>query len=162
MQKTLSLIDAKTHVILLSSISYYDAKPLVLEAEVLLKALHPKVTILRLGGLMGYNRIAGKYTAAKTAIVDSKTNYVHRDDVVDIIESIIEQKVEGEMLDIVAPLQSTKKRIFTQNAKQFGFEKTGFLEGLKAAKVLNPIKLCKVLDYRFIHRDVHNFWIGLS
>ncbi len=158
LEQALTCIAKNTQVILLSSISFYDGKALVVEAETLLQSLDEAVTILRLGGLMGYDRIAGKYTAGKVLTADSRTNYVHRDDVVGIIERIISQDVRGEVFDVVAPLQSTKKTIFTHNAKKFGFEETEFLGGDERGKDLSPTKLCEVLGYVFKKPDVMAFW----
>jgi len=158
LEETLERIDAATLVIFLSSISFYDGKPLVVEAEGLVQKMHPSVTILRLGGLMGYERIAGKYTAGKVLTSDSRTNYIHRSDVLGIIESIIEQNVRSEIFDVVAPLQSNKKKIFSKNAKRFGFKETEFLHGDKKGKVLRPTKLCDILGYVFKKEDVEKFW----
>jgi len=158
LRETLERIEATTQVILLSSISFYDGKPLVIEGEGLVQRMHEGVVILRLGGLMGYDRIAGKYTAGKVLTSDARTNYVHRDDVVGIIESIIEQDVRDEIFDVLAPLQCSKKEIFSQNAEMFGFEKTEFLSGDEVGKVLAPTKLCKHLDYTFVKKDVKAFW----
>jgi hypothetical protein len=158
LEQTLSLISDQTQVILLSSISFYDGKALVVEAETLLQKLDENVVILRLGGLMGYDRVAGKYTAGKVLTSDSRTNYVHRDDVAGIIESIIKQDVREEFFDVVAPIQSTKKAIFAQNAKKFGFKETEFLGGDEVGKKLSPTKLCEVLNYVFKKPDVLSFW----
>lgn len=158
LEETLSKVDLKTQVILLSSISFYDGKALVIEAESLVYKSHPEVNILRLGGLMGYDRIAGKYTAGKVLTSDSRTNYIHRDDVLGIIESIIEQNIRSEIFDVVAPKQSRKKIIFAQNAKYFGFKETEFLHGDEKGKELTPIKLCNVLGYVFKKEDVKDFW----
>jgi len=158
LRETLERVEANTQVILLSSISFYDGKPLVIEGEALVQQLHEGAVILRLGGLMGYDRIAGKYTAGKVLTSDARTNYVHRDDVVGIIESIIAQDVRDEIFDVVAPLQCLKKEIFSQNAEAFGFEKTEFLSGDEVGKVLAPTKLCKYLGYTFMKKDVKAFW----
>lgn len=147
-----------TQVIFLSSISFYDGKQSVIEAEELMQQLINDVIILRLGGLMGYDRIAGKYTAGKVLTSDSLTNYVHRDDVVGVLESIIEQGVRAEVFDMVAPRQSTKKEIFASNAKKFGFEETLFLDGDNVGKILSPNKLIRRLDYHFKKPDVREFW----
>ncbi len=156
--ETLTKIDMTTQVILLSSISFYDGKALVVEAEGLVSKMHPDVTILRLGGLMGYERIAGKYTAGKVLTSDSRTNYIHRDDVISIIESIMEQDIRSEIFDVVAPVQLTKKVIFDQNAKKFGFKETEFLKGDIKGKALSPTKLRDVLGYIFKKEDVEKFW----
>jgi nucleoside-diphosphate-sugar epimerase len=158
LEETLTKIDVTTQVILLSSISFYDGKPLVVEAEGLVGSMHAEVTVLRLGGLMGYERIAGKYTAGKVLTSDSRTNYIHKDDVVGIIESVIVQNIRSEIFDVVAPIQSSKKKIFAKNAKRFGFKETEFLDGDEKGKMLSPTKLCNVLGYAFKKEDVEKFW----
>ena len=156
--RTLEKISPNTQVILLSSISFYDGKPLVIEAEALVESMHEGSIILRLGGLMGYDRVAGKYTAGKVLTSDSRTNYVHRDDVVNILMNIILNNIRNEVFDVVAPVQSTKKEIFSQNAKTFGFKETEFLNGDEVGKVLTPTKLCETLGYGFEKEDVRGFW----
>ena len=158
LETTLKKLDVSTQVILLSSISFYDGKALVVEAEALVQKMHPDVTVLRLGGLMGYDRIAGKYTAGKVLTSDARTNYIHRDDVLGIIESIIAQNIRSEIFDVVAPIQSNKKEIFSKNAKRFGFKETEFLKGDTKGKELSPTKLCDVLGYVFKKEDVKEFW----
>ena len=148
----------RTQVIFLSSISYYDTKKSVVEAEQLVQKLVDDIVILRLGGLMGYDRIAGKYTQGKVFTSDSRTNYIHRDDVVGIIERIIEKDVRADVFDVVAPKQSTKKAVFTQNSEKFGFKNTEFLNGETIGKILTPIKLCKELGYSFKKENVLDFW----
>ena len=158
LERTFENIDESVQVIFLSSISFYNEKNLVVEAEKRVQELHSWIVILRLGGLMGYDRVAGKYTVGKTLAYDSKTNYVHRDDVVAIIKKLIEKKVQHNIFDIVAPLQTTKRKIFLQNAQQFDFEKTAFLPHFKNTKAISSNKVCKVLNYTFIKKSVINFW----
>jgi len=158
LKETMLKVDVSTQVILLSSISFYNGKSLVVEAETLLTQWHKERVILRLGGLMGYSRIAGKYTAGRVLNSNSRTNYVHRDDVVAIISEIIEQEVVGEIFDIVAPIQSTKKKIFLKNAKKFGFENTEFLNAYTEGKELSSTKICKNLGYIFKKENVDSFW----
>ena len=155
---SLSLNEAlSTQVILLSSISFYDGKKIIVEAEKLAKIKDENTVILRLGGLMGYERIAGKYTQGKS-IEDRGTNYAHRDDVVGIIESVIEQRVKNKIFNVVAPIQSTRKEIFTQNSQQFGFESTTFRESTSEIKSLSLEPLYEILGYRFQKEDVKDFW----
>jgi len=147
-----------TQVIFLSSTSFYDGKKIIIEAEELAKIKDPDTVILRLGGLMGYERIAGKYTAGKT-VEDGSTNYVHRDDVVGIIKRVIEKRVKNKIFNVVAPIQTTKKEIYTQNSKQFGFKETHFSENSSRNKSLSSDILCDVLGYEFTKKDVREFWL---
>ena len=157
-EQTLDKLNSNTHVILLSSISFYKNKPLVVDAENLVKEKSKKYVILRLGGLMGYDRIAGKYTAGKTFSVNSVTNYIHRDDVISIIKCLIKKEICSEIFDVVAPIQSTQKDIFSINAKKFGFEKTIFLDETPIGKSLSPLRLVEKIGYIFKKEKVLEFW----
>jgi len=59
---------------------------------------------------------------------------------------------------VVAPIQSTRKEIFRQNAEQFGFGETNFSENISANKQIYSDILCEVLEYKFKKEDVHKFW----
>lgn len=156
---TLYYLDDKmeTQVIFLSSISFYDEKKMIVEAEKLVKIGKEDAVILRLGGLMGYDRIAGKYTSGNS-IKNGPTHYVHRDDSVGIILSIIKKDIRDKTFDVEAPIQSTKKEIFTQNAKQFNFAETYFLESEGVNKVISSKELRETLGYQFQKEDVREFW----
>ena len=151
LETLLKFVSKDVQVILCSSISFYKNRELVVDGEKLVKSLAPNATILRLGGLMGYDRVAGKYTAGKT-IKDSTSNYIHRDDVVAITKLIIEQKIENRTLDIVAPKQALKSKIFTNNAKKFGFRQTTF----SGFEENTPLSLD--LNYKFQKESVLEFW----
>ena len=79
----------------------------------------------------------------------TKIPHVHRDDVVGIIETIIEQGIRNKIFNVVAPVQSIKKEIYTQNSKQFGFKETHFEGTAEHTKALSPDILCAVLGYTF-------------
>ncbi|MDF1874801.1 hypothetical protein JHD48_03505 [Sulfurimonas sp. SAG-AH-194-I05] len=155
---SLSLNEALvTQVIFLSSLSFYDSKKIIVEAEALAKIKDENTVILRLGGLMGYDRIAGKYTVGKT-IEDGSTNYVHRDDVLGILQGIIEKNIQNKIFNVVAPVQTTRKEIFSQNAQEFGFGETHFSEASTKGKSFSSDILCEVLDYTFKKPNVKEFW----
>ena len=151
LKSLLKLASKDVQIIFYSSISFYKNRELIVDGEKLVKSLAPNATILRLGGLMGYDRVAGKYTAGKT-IKDSTSNYIHRDDVVAITKLIIEQKIENRTLDLVAPKQALKSKIFANNAKKFGFKQTTF----SGFEENTPLSLD--LNYQFKKESVLEFW----
>lgn len=157
-EQTLEKLNKNTYVILLSSISFYKNKPLVVDAENLVKKKTKNYIILRLGGLMGYDRIAGKYTSGTTLSHNSVTNYIHRDDVVSIIENLIKKEIYNEIFDVVAPVQSTQKEVFSRNAKKFRFEETYFLNEIAIGKSLSPSYLIEKMGYVFKKEEVLEFW----
>ena len=69
---TMKDIEGSTQIIFLSSTSFYDGREMVVKGGELIQTLNENVLILQLSGLMGYNRIAGKYTAGKTKPHDAR------------------------------------------------------------------------------------------
>ena len=151
LEELFKYINKDAQIIYYSSISFYKQKEPIVNAEELIKKYSSNAVILRLGGLMGYDRIAGKHTAKKT-IKDAISNYIHQDDVVAITKFIIEQNINNKTLDLVAPKQALKSTIFAYNAKKFGFALTNFV-GYEDSK-----KLSLNLSYNFIKEDVLEFW----
>jgi len=146
-----------TQMILLSSLSFYDNDKLIADAEELAKIKDENTVILRLGELMGYDRIAGENTAGKM-INDSTTNYVHRDDVIGVIETIIYKNFRNKIFNVVAPIQSTKKEIFIQNSKKFNFKEPSFSNIIDKNNSYSSDILCDVLGYKFQKENVQDFW----
>ena len=155
---TMNEIELSTQVIFLSSTSFYDNKEMVVKGEELIKALDEEVLILRLSGLMGYNRIAGKYTAGKTKPHDATVNYVHRDDVLQIIKLCIEKELVNNTFNVTAPLHPKQSEIYTKNAKVFGWENTYFESDEVLGKVVSPEKLVNYLAYEFLKPNPLEFW----
>jgi nucleoside-diphosphate-sugar epimerase len=162
-----------THLILLSSTSVYGqidgtvdetdtdkitSPSLMLQAEYLVRSLREDALILRLGGLMGYERIAGKYTQGRTKTHDTFVNYIHRDDVVNVITCCIQKELRGDIFNVVAPKHPKQSEIYRQNAKRFGFDKTYYKsQDITGKKVLST-KLINSLGYDFLRPDPLKFW----
>ena len=162
------------HVIYVSSTSVYPelsrtvveedvtspeqaAASALVRAEKFAQQLEPKriVTILRCGGLMGYDRIPGKYVAGRT--VDSgavPVNYLHRDDAIGILRSLIEQQPTG-VFNAVAPQHPTREAIYRKSCADFGYELPSFVQPIKPVpyKVVSPNKLIQSTQYNFQHPD---------
>jgi len=162
----------KTQIILLSSSSVYPQTQgtvkeadtqnikepsLMLEAELLVKKIREDVLILRLAGLMGYNRISGKYTAGKRVKYNAPVNLIHRDDVTEIIHQLIEKQIKNEIFNLVAPEHPSKKELYQHNAKKFGFEATTFENDENKGKIVSSQKLIDYLDYKFIYPNPLSF-----
>jgi len=166
----LPFIPDSTQIILLSSVSVYtqthgvireemiDNPTLMLQVEETVRIRRTDSIILRLGGLMGYDRIAGKYTAGKILEHGKLVNYIHRDDAVRIITLCIEKEIRGEILNAVAPLHPRQSHIFAQNANRFGWEKTYYQSNSVQQKIISSHKLTKTLDYTFLKPDPLRFW----
>ncbi|MHA7131727.1 NAD(P)-binding domain-containing protein [Algoriphagus namhaensis] len=81
------------------------------------------LSIIRFGGLMGGERILGKYFQGKENVDgEARVNYIHQVDAVRLCEWIIGEGRWNEILNGVAPEHPTKKEILLQNHQDYGFE----------------------------------------
>jgi nucleoside-diphosphate-sugar epimerase len=132
----------------------------LIKVENLLKKLPQNTTILRCGGLMGGERIPAKYFAGKKINTGNiPVNYVHQEDVVQIITMILEKDFWNETFNVVSPLHPIRKEIYLKNCEDFGFEKPIFEEPIEAIpyKILSPQKLILRTEYEFIYANPLDF-----
>lgn len=138
----------------------------LVKAENLLKEFAKEnqinLTILRCGGLMGYERIPAKYFSGWKGLTSGNTpvNYIHRDDLIRIIEVIIEQKLWNETFNIVSPIHPTRKEIYTKNCEELGFELPEFVEPTEPQpfKIINADKFIKASNYKFIYENPLSYY----
>ena len=166
------------HVIYVSSTSVYpelgravteadvtapeqSAAPALVRAEKRVESLSPDrdVTVLRCGGLMGYDRIPGKYVAGRT--VDSGTvpvNYLHRNDGVGILATLI-QRVTTGVFNAVSPEHPTREAVYRKSCADFGYELPQFVEPAEPVpfKVVSPTQLIQAINYAFHYPDPLHF-----
>lgn len=119
------------------------------------------LTIIRFGGLLGYDRIPGKYFEGKVVEQhQQKVNYIHRDDAIGIIMKIINDESFGEVFNGVAPQHPTKKEVFQKNAEQFNFDSPSFpdVDQLLKKRFIDSTKIEIKLDYSFIYPDPIGFY----
>ncbi len=164
------------HIIFISTTSVYselnrevseadaDEKHPLYQAEqlILQQFDNERVTILRCGGLMGYERIPAKYFAGKKGLTtgDIRVNYVHRDDVVGIIEAIIKNNIWGETLNVVAPEHPTRKAVYEKACLEYGYEMPEFVTPKEPHdfKVISPQHLLSVTGYEFEYANPLDFY----
>lgn len=139
-----------------------SAAPALIQAEQLIQNLVSErlVTVLRCGGLMGYDRIPGKYVSGKT--IDSGTvpvNYLHRDDGVGILTAIIQQKLAGTF-NAVAPEHPPREAIYRKSCADFGYEVPMFVSPAEPVsyKIISPDKLRQTVHYPFQYPDPLQFF----
>lgn len=136
-----------------------DAKPeavganktLLKAEEMLQEALGSRLSIIRFGGLMGYDRISGKWSRG-SELEDTPVNYIHRDDAVEIIVQLIAQEKWGETFNAVAPRHPGRAAIYQQNAAAFGWPPASVVPA-SAKKTISSKKLQQALAYNFIFPD---------
>lgn len=132
----------------------------LIRVENLLKNLPQNVTILRCGGLMGGERIPAKYFAGKTINTGKiPVNYVHQEDVIQIITMILEQEFWNETFNVISPEHPIREEIYLKNCEEFGYEKPIFEAPSEEIpfKIISPQKLIQRTGYKFIYDNPLNF-----
>ncbi|MBE9465671.1 NAD-dependent dehydratase [Dyadobacter subterraneus] len=141
-----------------------SASPAMVEAENLLINLRGEriVSILRHGGLLGYNRVPGKYVKGQKNLTTGSipVNYIHRDDSVKIITAILKKGVVNETFNIVAPIHPIRKEIYIKSCAQFSWEAPTFQEPLNTPefKIISAQKLNSFYEYDFKYPDPLQFY----
>ncbi|MGB5926670.1 MAG: SDR family oxidoreductase [Cyclobacteriaceae bacterium] len=125
------------------------------------KAFPENHIILRSAGLMGGNRIPGRYFAGKTGLTTAHVpvNYIHREDIVNILTALATTwNLSSGTYNAVAPLHPKRKEVYLANAEKIGFDKPGFRDDSdEAYKVVNGDKLQQALGYSFVYPDPLSF-----
>lgn len=146
----------------------HSAQPEMVAAENVIAAIRPEktVTILRLSGLLGYNRIPGKYVQGQKDMTtgDIPVNYIHRDDAAGIIQAIIQQGIQNETFNITAPFHPTRSEVYVDSCAQFGWEAPTFKkpEVQPPFKLISADKFFKTYHYEFRYPDPLQFHYQLE
>ncbi|WP_449399119.1 epimerase [Chryseobacterium wanjuense] len=113
----------KGQLFLMSSVGIYPQQPIeiaedslpddqlnqsMLSVEKIVKEKFPQVNILRLGGLMGDNRVFSNYSILSPEQV---VNHVHYHDICRIIETMMKQNISSKTYNVVAPLHPVKQEV---------------------------------------------------
>lgn len=124
---------------------------IVYDAE--LTAMQGGGVIFRCAGLMGDDRIAGKYFAGKTVNDGgAKVNHVHMYDVLRATKFVLDNDISG-VFNLCADEHPTKKELYSHNAKRFLFAAPVFETTNKNSdRIIDGTKI-KRLEFQYEHVD---------
>jgi nucleoside-diphosphate-sugar epimerase len=133
----------------------------LIKVENIIKKAGLRYLILRCGGLMGYERNPAKYVANKTTTQgDVPVNYVHRDDVVLMIDTLLKANIWNEVFNIVAPQHPTRREVYIKAANETGYDLPVFEEPIvpNSFKVISPQKFIKKTGYHYKYDNPLDFF----
>lgn len=79
------------------------------------------LTILRMGGLMGADRIPGAYFSGKEQVVGhTRVNFIHQLDAVKMIAWVVDQGLWNQTFNGVAPQHPLRREVYSKNASTLG------------------------------------------
>lgn len=115
-----------------------------------------QTTIIRFGGLIGYDRMPGKFLAGRKDLSNGNApvNLIHRDDCIEIIFRIIKKGVWGEVFNACADFHPTRKQFYTEQSRLIGLTPPVFNESEAVNyKIISNEKLKRLLNYEFKYPD---------
>ena len=118
------------------------------------------LTILRLSGLVGGERKAGRFLAGRQKVAGAKApvNLIHREDCIQIIHQILLQEKWGEIYNATADEHPEKQAFYQVQTQKMGLEPPSFLaETEPSYKLISNEKLKRELAYQFLHPDPMKF-----
>ena len=132
-------------------VSYRES--ILFQAENIVKDFSGASIILRCGGLMGYNRVPGRYFSGKKIKKSPQdlVNYIHRDDLVSIIIELLSRDfIDSRIYNIVAPDHPQISEVYKVTANKMGFPPPVLDESIPSKrKIVSSEKLQKDIEYRF-------------
>jgi len=119
--------------------------------EVFLKNM-PSINILRLGGLMGDNRMFYKYYRKESS--NEAVNHIHYEDICRVIEKMMLLELNGKIYNVVAPLHPTKGEVYAYQTKT-GIDAS--LVSQEENRTISSDKMIRELGYAFVFPDPKTF-----
>ncbi len=116
-------------------------------------------TVLRFGGLIGYDRHPGRFLAGRKELKNGNVpvNLIHRDDCIEIIQEILKQNCWNEVFHACCPEHPTRKEFYQKAAEHTSLELPEFKDELESEyKLVDPSKLIDSLNYEFIYKNPLN------
>lgn len=128
-----------------------SGKALIAVEQLLLSQSRFQTTILRLAGLIGYDRQPGRFLSGKKNIEngDGPINVIHQDDCILLITKIIEQGMWGEVFNACADIHPSRRAFYTLAAEKIGLPLPEFVTGSSNFKIINSDKIKNRLGYSF-------------
>ena len=117
-------------------------------------------TIIRFGGLFGYDRKPGNFfkSGKKIENPEGYINFIHRDDCIRIIEQIIVKDAWNKVLNACSDSHPTRREFYLNEAKKLDKSRVFFNEKSENDyKIVNSEILKKLLDYEFEYDNLMDY-----
>jgi nucleoside-diphosphate-sugar epimerase len=145
------------------------AAPSLVMAENHILKMPQDSLVLRMGGLMGYDRIPAKYVSRKQNLTTGELpiNYVHRDDAVGVLLRVIDRlqtpTLWNQVFNVVAPEHPTRRQVYEASAKTGDFVVPTFAPAVpQPYKIVSCQKLTEQLQYPFVYGNPLDFFYSLA
>ena len=120
-----------------------------------------QTTIIRFGGLFGYNRKPGNFIKQDKLIPNPEgyINFIHRDDCIQIIEQVVIKDILNTTLNACADSHPRRRDFYIQEVQKTRGANPLFDEkSSNEYKIVSSEKLKSLLDYQFKYSDLMLGW----
>jgi len=117
-------------------------------------------TIIRFGGLFGFDRQPGNFFKKDKKIENPEgyINFIHRDDCIQIIKNVIKSNTWNQTLNACADSHPKRRDFYKNEFKKLGKPEPMFNEeSLNDYKIVTSEKLKNLLNYTFKYPDLMNY-----
>lgn len=131
-----------------------EQETVLFKAEEQLNALlGARLTRLRLGGLIGEERHPIRSLSGKVDVKNPEgvINFVNKKDIVELIISIVEKEVFGDVFNVVYPLHPTREKYYTELAQNFNIPVPKFDHSSSIIRKISSEKVIANLGFIFEH-----------
>lgn len=119
-----------------------------------------KSTVIRFGGLFGYNRKPGNFIKIGKKIENPEgyVNLIHRDDCIRIVEQVIKKDVWNETLNACADTHPKRRDFYKKEMIKVGRKKPIFNENSSNDyKIVSNEKLKAMLNFSYNYSDLLDY-----
>lgn len=110
-----------------------------------------QLTVLRMGGLMGADRIPGTYFSGKEQVVGhTRVNFIHQTDAVRMIAWVIQEGLWNQTFNGVAPEHPLRRKLYQHNASALGIPLPASYQEAADEEVGRLISSDKILATGFV------------
>lgn len=118
------------------------------------------VDILRLAGLVGEARHAGRFLAGKTALTggNEPVNLIHQDDIITAIKLLILRPEGGNIYNLCAPEHPVRSSYYTMASQRVALQPPEFIAESTPmiGKIIDGSRICKELGFEYNYPDPTN------
>lgn len=132
-----------------------DAPPVLLRAEAQVEAGAARATVLRLAGLYGPGRPAGRFLAGRRDVPggSAPVNLLHLDDAVGAVLRLLQSGGTGTF-NVCAAAHPPRRDFYPAAARALGLEAPTFAPDTRGGKTVSSARLRRETGYRFRYDDL--------
>lgn len=130
----------------------------ILDAEKVVLSSNKQAIILRLSGLVGYERNPARFGTSRLP-ANEPVNMIHRDDAFGVILRLLELEHMEGIFNVCAPMHPNRQAFYEAGAKAMGIESPNLQTSDDALiRTINSEKLVSETQYVFQKENPLDFW----